>query len=173
MASQSQCSLAGPFAVQKLLPAGILALPISQPPDLKNICDHTHSTDGWHAFPGKALLPHLMDQESETLCCHLDFLVKHKFLTVQCRIGDSGTMLVLRIFIIPYDLPGVQGKLRLRNESSDLKPARLCFQDVLPRIVQEKCLWDAHDLDPSASSPHYFLDSKMVIPFFSFYLKSH
>jgi hypothetical protein len=183
MASQSQCLLccscepvairspeaAGPFAIQHLLPAGTLVLPTSQPP---NICDHTHSTEGWHTFPGKGLLHQLTDQE--TLCHHLDFLIENRFLTVQCKIADSGTALVLRIFIIPYDLPGVQGKLRLRNELSNLKPARLCLQDVLPRIVQDKCLWDAHDLDPSASSPHYFLDSKMVvIPFFSFCLKSH
>ena len=186
MALQSQCSLccsscepvairspetAGPFAIQNLLPAGTLALPISQP-DLKNLCDHTHSAEGWHAFPGKALSPWLTDQE--LLCSHLCWLVEHRFLMVQCKLGDSRTALVLRVYLIPYDLPGVQGKLRLRNESSDLKPARLCLQDVLPQIVQERCLWDAHDLDPSPNSPHYFLDSKMVvIPSFRFCLKFH
>ncbi len=104
----------------------------------------------------------MTDQENETLCRHLDFLVEHDFLIVQCKTGDSGTALILRVYIVPYDLPGVQGKLRIRDESSDLKPARLCLRNVLPRITQEKSLWDAHDLDPSPSSPCYFLDSKTV-----------
>lgn len=150
---------ADPFSLQNLLPAGTLTLPISR--------DHTFSAERWHTFLGKALLPHLTD-EDETLCHHLDFLVEHEFLSIECKIGDSGTALILRIYIVPYDLPGVQGKLRVRDESSVLKPARLCLQNVLPRIVQEKSLWDAHDLDPLPSSLCYFLDSKVVrIPSFS------
>lgn len=166
MSLQSQCpscgsdslgpDSAGPFAVENLLPAGTLSLPIAQK------CDHSHPTEGWHRFPGKALLPHLTDQDSEMLCHHLVFLVEHKFLAIQCKIGDSGMALILRVYIIPYDLSGVQGKLRVRNETSDLKPARLCMQNVLPRIVQEKSFWDAHDLNPSPSSLCWFLDSNMV-----------
>ncbi len=180
MASRSQCSIccsscasepgtvigsadyaAGPFAVQNLLQAGTLSLPISQS-ELGDLCDHSHTAENWHTFPGNALLPYLTDQENETLCRHLDFLVEHDFLIVQCKTGDSGTALILRVYIVPYDLPGVQGKLRIRDESSDLKPARLCLRNILPRITQEKGLWDAHDLDPSPSSPCYFLDSKTV-----------
>jgi hypothetical protein len=153
---------ARPFAVQYLLPAGTLSLPISQT-GLANICDHTHTTEDWHAFPGKALLPYLADQENETLCRQLDFLVEHEFLIVQCKVGDSRAALILRVYIVPYDLPGVQGKLRVRDETSDLKPARLCLRNVMPQIIQERSLWDAHDLDPSPSSPSYFLDSKTVV----------
>jgi hypothetical protein len=120
------------------------------------------------------LLPHLTDQENETLCRHLDFLVEHKFIIIQCKIGDSGTELILRVHIIPYDLPGVQGKLRVRNETSDLKPARLCLRNVLPRIVQEKSLWDAHDLGPSSSSSRCFLDSNtVVVPSFNCCPRTH
>jgi hypothetical protein len=157
-----------PFSLQNLLPAGTLTLPISR--------DHAYSAEGWHTFVGKALLPHLTDQD-ETLCRHLDFLVEHEFLSIECKIGDSGTALILRIYLVPYDLPGVQGKLRVRDESSVLKPARLCLSNVLPQIVQEECLWDAHDLDSSSNSLRYFLDSKVVsircIPFFRFRPKAH
>jgi len=159
---------AGPFAVQNLLPAGTLSLPISQT-DLANICNHTHTTEDWHSFPGKALLPYLTDQESETLCHHLDFLVERKFLIIKCKVGDAGLALILRIYLVPYDLPGVQGMLRVRDETSDLKPARQCLRNVLPLIVQEMSLWNACDLDPSPSSPRYFLDSKtVVVSFFTF-----
>jgi hypothetical protein len=161
-AIRSPDSVAGPFSVENLLPAGTLSLPISQT-ELGNICDHSHSAEGWHNFLGKALLPHLTDQENETLCHHLDFLVEHKFLTIQCKIGDSGTALILRVYIVPYDLSGVQGKLRVRSETSDLKPARLCLRNVLPRIMQGKGLWDAHDLDPPPSSSCCFLDSNTVV----------
>jgi hypothetical protein len=188
MVSRSQCSIccsscasetgtvtespddaARPFAVQNLLPAGTLSLPISQT-DLANICDHTHTTeDDWHTFPGEALLPYLTGQENETLCRQLDFLVEHEFLVIQCKVGDSAAALILRVYIVPYDLPGVQGKLRVRDETSDLKPARLCLRNVMPQIIQERSLWDAHDLDPSPSSPSYFLDSKtVVVPSFTF-----
>jgi hypothetical protein len=151
----------GPFSVQNLLPAGTLSFPISQT-ELVNVCDHSHSPDGWHTFLGKALLPRLSDREDLTLCRHLDFLVEHKFLSIQYKIGDAGSLLILRIYIIPYDLPGVQGKLRVRNETSVMKPARLCLRNVLSRIIQDKSLWDAHDLDPSSSSPNYFFDSEKV-----------
>ncbi|KAH9079288.1 SNF2 family N-terminal domain-containing protein [Lactarius deliciosus] len=100
----------------------------------------------------------LTDSEDETLCRHLSFLVEHTFLYVQCKIGDSGKVLVLRAYIIPYDLPGAQGKLRVRDEASVLKPARLCLRNVVPRILQDEHLWDAHDSEPSSSSPHYFLN---------------
>ncbi|KAI0306693.1 P-loop containing nucleoside triphosphate hydrolase protein [Multifurca ochricompacta] len=65
----------------------------------------------------------------ETLYRHLDFLIEHKFFAVQCKIGDSGAALILRVYIIPYDLPGVQGKLRVRDEASVLKPARVCLRN--------------------------------------------
>lgn len=150
------------FAVQNLLPAGTLSLPISRT-ELGNTCDHSHSAEGWHTFLGKFLLPYLTDQENETLCRHLDFLVDHRFLVIHCKIGDSGIALILRLYLVPYDLPGVQGRLRVRNEASELKPARLCLRNVMPRIVQDKSLWDSHDLDASSSSPRYFLNSDAVI----------
>jgi hypothetical protein len=162
MVVRSPDNAARPFAVQNLLPAGTLSLPISQK-DLANVCDHTHTTEDWHTFPGKALLPYLTDQESETLCRHLDFLVEHQFIIIQCKVGDSRAALILRVYIVPYDLPGVQGMLRVRDETSVLKPARLCLRNVMPQIIQERSLWDGHDLDPSPSSPSYFLDSKTVV----------
>jgi hypothetical protein len=162
--AKSRHDTAEPFAVQNLLPAGILSLPISQT-DLRKICDHSHTAEGWHAFLGESLLPQLTDQENETLCRHLDFLVQHKFLVVQCKIGDSGTALILRVYIVPYDLSGVQGKLRVRDEATDLRPARVCLRNVMPRIIHDKSLWDAHDLNPSSSSPRYFLDSDTVVVF--------
>jgi hypothetical protein len=165
----------GPFPVRNLLPAGTLSLPISQT-ELVNVCDHSHSADGWHMFLGEALLPHLTDREIETLCRHLDFLVKHQFLFVQCRIGESGTSLILRVYIIPFDLPNVQGRLRVRDEASVSKPARHCMRNVMPRIIQDKSLWNAHDLDPSSTSPRYFFNPDTVaIPSFckSSFLETH
>ncbi|KAI9466079.1 P-loop containing nucleoside triphosphate hydrolase protein [Lactarius psammicola] len=150
-------SVVGSLSVQNLLPAGTLSLPISQT-ELGSICNHSHSVEDWHPFLGEALLPYLTDHEDETLCRHLSFLVEHKFLFVQCSIGDSGKVLVLRTYIIPYDLPGAQGKLRVRDEASILKPARLCLRNVVPRILQDEHLWDAHDSEPSSSSPRYFLN---------------
>ncbi len=147
---------------QNLLPAGTLSLPISQT-ELGSICNHSHPVENWHPFLGEALFPYLTDHEDETLCRHLSFLVGHKFLSVQCKIGDSGRVLVLRVYIIPYDLPGAQGKLRVRDEASVLKPARLCLSNVVPRVVQDEHLWDAHDSETSPGSPRYFLNPDTVM----------
>ena len=148
--------------MQNLLPAGTLSLPISQT-GLGSICNHSHPVEDWHPFLGEALLPYLTDHEDETLCRHLSFLVEHKFLSVQCKVGDSGKVLVLRAYVIPYDLPGAQGKLRVRDEASVLKPARLCLRNVVPRILQDEHLWDAHDSEPSSSSSRYFLNPDTVM----------
>jgi hypothetical protein len=153
-------------SMRNLLPAGTLSLPISQT-ELGSICNHSHSVDDWHPFPGEALLPYLTDHEDETLCRHLSFLVGHKFLSVQCKIGNSGRALVLRTYIIPFDLPGAQGKLRVRDEASVLKPARLCLRNVVPRILQDENLWNAHDSEPSSSSTRYFLNPDTVMTSFS------
>jgi len=161
-------SVVGPLSVQNLLPAGTLSLPISQT-ELGSICNHSHPVEDWHSFLGEALLPYLTDHEDETLCRHLSFLVENKFLSVQCRIEDSGKVLVLRTYIIPYDLPGAQGKLRVRDEASVLKPARLCLRNVVPRILQDEHLWDAHDSEPSSSSPRYFLNPDTVMMLSSFW----
>ncbi|KAI0273498.1 hypothetical protein BC834DRAFT_854101 [Gloeopeniophorella convolvens] len=146
-----------PFAVENLLPAGTLSLSVARLGS-GTICDHAHVAEGWHAFSGEDLLPYLVDRDNETLCRHLDFLVEHEFISVQSRVADSGKTLTIRVYIIPHDLPGVQGRLRIRDEASILKPAKLCLRNVLTQVVKNQSLWDGHDLSPASSTPVYFMN---------------
>jgi len=44
--------------------------------------------------------------------------------------------MALRIYFIPYDLPNVQGKLRVRKENV-LNPAKRYMRNLVPRISQD------------------------------------
>jgi hypothetical protein len=62
--------------------------------------------------------------------------------------------MLLRIYLIPYDLPNVQGKLRVRK-SSILNPAKRYMRTLLSRIIQDYDGW--RGLPPSG-------DAKELIP---------
>ena len=78
----------------------------------------------------------------------LDFLAKHSFIAATCRLDAVATTLFVRIYLIPWDLPGVHGKLRVRDEVSVVAPARRHLRSLLTEIVQDDDAWDA------LSSPH-------------------
>ena len=110
-----------------ILHAGTLFLLISQM-ELATILSWLRI--GIHSLE-RPLLPYLIDHKDETLCSHLNFLFVHKFIFIQCKIGDSGKVLVLCTSFIPFDLSGAQRKLRVQDEASILKPAKLCLQNVV------------------------------------------
>lgn len=129
-----------PYALESLLPTGTVAISIRPS---QTFCDHTHSQDGWHAFRGDALLEHLADQEDDRLCREIDFLTNHRFISATFRICSSKTLFV-RIYLIPYDLCRVQGKLRVRKDNV-LSPARRYLRALLPRVVRDQGNWQGYE----------------------------
>ncbi|KAI0053959.1 hypothetical protein FA95DRAFT_1551738 [Auriscalpium vulgare] len=129
-----------PFALPHLLPAGTITLSLSWD---ESCCDHAHVEDGWHHFCGDKISPRLIErsQADTDLCQHLDFLILHKFLSVTCTRVPASNLAVCRIYIIPYDLSNVQGRLRHRDELLVVKPAQKFLREILPRIVQDGELW--------------------------------
>lgn len=131
-------SSADPYSLLKLLPAGTIHLPLSQP---AFTCDHYHTEDGWHAFRGQALLQYVASIEHDSILRELDFLMKHSFISCTCRLGKLGDVLHVRIYIIPHDLLNVQGRLRVRDETTVLAPARRYLSVLLPKIIQDASCW--------------------------------
>ena len=159
-----------PFALSNLIPVGVLNINVVTSSALEGdagaiaamLCGHSHADDGWHAFNGSALLSHLASMADDSFCRDLDFLIKHQFVAATCRFDDSNynndnQTLIIRIYLIPYDLPNVQGRLRTRKEPV-LAPARRYLSALLSRI--RCCFHDWNGQSCNACQP--LLDSDKV-----------
>ena len=135
----SEPSNGTPYSLGNLLPVGCVFVNLGIEPQ-HLICDHTHAQDGWHNFNAHSIIPHLSDQEDISFCRQIEFLVKHQFIVATYRATHDATM-ALRIYLIPYDLPNVQGKLRMRGENI-LAPAKRYLRQLLPRIITNEEMWN-------------------------------
>lgn len=132
-------------ALDNFLPAGSLTLKILDLGDTHSLCcGQKHHSDGWHTYPGHAGLAGFVSSEDETTLKLLDFLSANHFLMATCRLVSSELMwgLVIRVYLIPFDLGGVKGSLRLREEVSVLTPARKYMRILLPLISRDICAWE-------------------------------
>lgn len=127
---------AGPFALHNFLPAGILALPIHTEA-LR--CDPCHS-NGWHEWPGYLQLSGIVHAEEHDFLRMLDFLTSQEFVSATCRLGSFPKLLV-RIHLIPFDLAGVEGRLRWRDVQTVLQPARKYLRALLLRVTKDPEAW--------------------------------
>ncbi|KAG6812075.1 hypothetical protein H0H92_004541 [Tricholoma furcatifolium] len=143
-----------PYALNKLLPLGTVTLYLD--PAREGVsCNHKHAEDGWHPFEGSLFFQRVLNDNE--LCREIDYLVQHRFISVNYRLGTS-TEVVLRIYIIPHDLPNVQGRLRIRKKEI-LRPARRSLRKLLPKVVQDQNSW-WHGSVPSQQTPNLFPNYK-------------
>lgn len=132
------------FALCNLIPVGVLKINVIVEDQTTTVlCGHSHAEDDWHAFNGPALLSHLTSPEDDSFCRGLEFLIKHDFIQATCRF-DGKQALIVRTYLIPHDLPNVQGRLRLRREAV-LSPARRYLSTLLPRIRCCPQDWDGRE----------------------------
>ncbi|KAK0239544.1 SNF2 family N-terminal domain-containing protein [Armillaria nabsnona] len=129
--------VSSPWSLGNFFPTGTVSFPLTS--DIA--CEHILSEDGWHSFRSDAVLSHLQDSpRDDTLCREIEFLVKHKFIAATYR-QSLPSVLVVRIYIIPYDLPGVQGQLRIRKQPI-LNRARRSLRLLLSVVEQGVQAWD-------------------------------
>jgi hypothetical protein len=134
----TQPELGAAYSLENLLAAGTVVVNLN--PDVQeSVCNHTHAEDGWHPFQNNLFKGHLTVEDA-SVCREIEFLVQHRFISVTYRLG-SLTRVFLRIYIIPFDLANVQGKLRVRKEVI-LGPARRYLKTLLPKIVQAADNWN-------------------------------
>lgn len=129
-----------PYALGNLFGVGTIALQVSVELH-RQFCSHAHAEDDWHHFDAHAVLPHLSNEDDIVLCQELAFLTKERFVSLTYRASQDG-MMVIRVYLIPYDLSNGQGVLRMRKDNV-LNPARRYMRGLLPRISQSPEKWDA------------------------------
>ena len=134
----SEPSNGTPYSLKNLLPIGNIFVNLGIRPQ-HLICDHTHAEDGWHNFDAHPIIPYLASPEDISFCHQIEFLVKHRFIMATYRATQAATM-VLRIYLIPYDLSNVQGKLWVRMENV-LAPVKRYLWQLLPRVISNKKIW--------------------------------
>ena len=110
-------------------------------------CVHRHEEDGWHTFRSDWVIEYLGNCEELALVQGLDFLIHHNFVRATCR-GDRDGRLVLRIYLVQFDLSNVQGRLRVRKEST-LSAARRYMRMLLPKLSQSPDRWLGQEKVPS------------------------
>ena len=141
--------LAGPYALHHFFPAGALRLQLKVK---ASSCSHDHQSTSWHHYPGHGGLAGLVRAEYEQFTRLLDFLIVHKFIAATCCVCSPSyhPMLLIRVYLIPYDLANVEGRLRRRDEATVLGPARKYLRTVLPRLSRDLGMWEG-EADGSSS----------------------
>lgn len=138
-----------PFAQRHLLAAGTLVLPTSgkQPP-----CNHAHCEDFWHSFQSDALVSLMTSTDDERTIRSLSFLVQHEFVSVTVQQASTRDTVFLRVYLVPWDLSNVQGRLLRRNEGPVLSLARKLLRSLLPSISQNPAHWQGVASDASSNT---------------------
>jgi len=147
-----------PFELSSLLPAGVLALTLSA---LDQNPSQAIFREVWAAFDqGRArnLRPFCSPQDV-ALLEGLSYLIEHEFARFTSNFLSPHSLLVLRVYLIPYDLPGVQGRLMNRKEHT-LTHYRRSLKGMLPRIISDNDYWRGADVLPP--NPHLFLLPSLV-----------
>lgn len=136
------------------------------------VCLHAHAEDGWHIFLDLDL--DYIDSGSD-LIKSLRFLVEQHFVAATYRLAHekSGIQLLIRIYLIPYDLPGVNGRLthnvRKREQGQVLGLARQYMSKLLPQIIQDEESWTRGRIQTTFNS---IIDYSVVISILSASLRT-
>ncbi|KZT27320.1 hypothetical protein NEOLEDRAFT_1110673 [Neolentinus lepideus HHB14362 ss-1] len=138
-------SYEGRYSLANYLPVGVIVFDFL---DDELHCNHTHCEDGWHTFSGQVYLRHAKKGE-DVLLRWIDFLTANRFIIPTCRQAEGRRILYVRVYIIPFDLPGVQGTLRARNPDT-VKEAGKAIRAIMGRIIQDDSLWQGYVPDGAA-----------------------
>ncbi|KAL0571366.1 hypothetical protein V5O48_010604, partial [Marasmius crinis-equi] len=130
-----------PTDLCNLVPAGTLELHLSDLsyPPKREVCDHRHLEDGWHYFDVENLKGLVSEAD---LIEALAFLIDKSFVSASYNYVDEYTV-VVRIYLIPYDLPGMRGQLsrKMRNPQV-LSRGKYSMSSILPWIRQDPQSWE-------------------------------
>ncbi|KAI6005771.1 P-loop containing nucleoside triphosphate hydrolase protein [Pisolithus albus] len=74
----------------------------------------------------------------------IGFLTDNLFLRATCKLDRSGQVLLIRVYLIPHDLPSVQGRLRCRS-AAVVKEGRRYLHRTLSFISRSPRLWKAEE----------------------------
>lgn len=141
-------------SLKNLLPAGTAAF---------DIVSSSHSfagedgvaEDGWHTFP--QVVVGFRDETGGL--DNISFLVRHRFITATYRVDPSSAQLFVRVYVIPWDLAGSRGELRVRDDDVVVKGCKY-LKELFVRLRTDISLWEGSSA--SSSSPSYFVNPAPV-----------
>ncbi|KAJ7137908.1 P-loop containing nucleoside triphosphate hydrolase protein [Mycena epipterygia] len=130
----------GPFSLANYLSYGTLSvLLVPEAIEKLHWPDQILAEDGWTVFTLHPIIKYLETPEDDTILHELESLMLQQFIFASYSL--SGDWCTIRIYLIPWDLPGVQGKLRVRKENI-VKPARRSLINFLPQISRSRECWE-------------------------------
>jgi hypothetical protein len=144
-----------PFGLDHLLPAGAVILKLSIADQLL-VRSTIEAEDDWDRFEPSSFLPCVTSTGDDTFLRQLDFLSNNEFIRATYRLLELKT-LHIRIYFVPFDLPNVQGRLRIRDEAV-MAPARKYLRELLPRAFSWECSGSSLDI------PQYLISRDVVAP---------
>ncbi len=118
-----------------------------------DICEHSYMADGWHRIYRLSQMLECTDTKDRRLINDMDFLQTHEFIVTSAILAPSTNVLIFRIWLVPYDLPNVQGRLRRRHETKILAPARKAMRRLIPLINQDPAIWSGKLTSLNAFKP--------------------
>jgi hypothetical protein len=129
--------VADTYALDKLLKAGTVSIALGNDTGADTICGHVHASDGWHPYGRASRYLPLTNLSDVKLCEELEFLVNNSFVGATYRVIEDG-ILIIRVYLVPYDLPGTRGALRNRTDGL-MGPGRRHMRSLMQRLTGD---WD-------------------------------
>ncbi|KAJ7080414.1 P-loop containing nucleoside triphosphate hydrolase protein [Mycena belliarum] len=145
-----------PFSLANYLSYGTLFIPLlpeaTEQLQQEILPHQPPAEDDWSVFAANHLLGHLRNPEDDPLLRQLDFLALHRFIAASYAL-DARDMARIRIYLIPHDLPGVMGQLRVRKDKI-VSDARRYLSGLLPKISRSRECWEGGGLqEPAFAAP--------------------
>lgn len=127
----------GPPPLANLLGAGTLSLPLH---DLSFFRSKELGEDGWYILRNFADLLSCAREDHAILLAYLQSLQSGAFIQTTYTIQANDT-LCIRIYLVPYDLPGYIGALRNRDETNVMIQARKALRYLLSQVSRSPTSW--------------------------------
>ncbi|KAI0823521.1 P-loop containing nucleoside triphosphate hydrolase protein [Trametes gibbosa] len=137
-------------SLKNFLPAGTIAFNIDSPLNSFTGDNDLIAEDAWRSFP--QVVVGFRDETGGI--DSISFLVRHRFIAATYSFDTAHRRLLVRVYVIPWDLAGSRGELRERDENVVLKGSKSLKQLFL-RINTDPSLWEGRSA--SSSSPGYFI----------------
>lgn len=126
-------------SVHNLLAAGTIVLRLAS--------GWSVEASGNFELPSKSQdLANLLVPEESAFVKAIYFLLQNDFIATQCAVrrGTVRASLLMRIYVVPYDLPGMHGRLRLRDQKV-LGPAGRHLRILLARVSRNSNDWEGSE----------------------------
>ncbi|KAJ3999691.1 hypothetical protein F5050DRAFT_1564564 [Lentinula boryana] len=165
----SSSSTESPYRLSNLLHAGHVEIGLTSE---NAVCSHVHAEDGWHHL-SEIILDRTVKTADKDLLIALQFLIYNWYIVATFRLDNSRSnlpRLVVRIYLIPYDLPGVNGRLSYHTRKLEnpqvLGIARRYMSYLLPLIRQDQQSWSfgTASLSSESLSMIYDLPDQGTLP---------